>query len=664
MQPRNALILLGIAIALGIFIFAFERGTRTTEEWEERKRLVFPDFKERKDRTDYVEIIRGDDRLVIVKKDPGGPDEHWQITQPVDYPADGSRIMGLFAAIERAERCEFGPDRWRIDLTPASDLAEYGLDKDKAVRLRISAGKETLVDVLIGARTADEDHVYIAPVTRECAYVVDADVRENATRKVEEFRDKRLVNLKVGEITHLVLHEKGKLLAELGREKDGPWNVISPVSDRADKDKVQEITDKLGSLWVDRFEEDIALGDPDLAEKLEKYGLRPPERSATVTLEVGDKPRQHEILFGKKIKKVEGSRTNWDVYTMLAGTGTVVLVPQDVLSKLDVELDDLRDHRAARFEVSDVKTLKIERPDLALAFRKEEDGWKMVEPSARKAESSAVRDLLDDLADLRVHKFLPADTALVSPIKVTIGFEEPEKPKEEEEKETEEEEEEKKPQEPEIVFFEPGDGKQIKARRGEKGAVFEVPSEILKRLAAKEVRFRDRKILDFSAGDVRRLALVKEGRKVEARREDNEWKYEGEGEFDTSNADNIRWDLSDLKAEELADSVEDDSKLAEYGLAEPYISVEVEVAPDEEKEGEEPAVHVLLIGKEAELEEEEGISRYAVLKGRRLVFVLEKGDLERFEKGLLEEEEEEEKKEPEEGEEEEKKQEPGDEAAE
>ena len=98
MQLRNALILLGVAAGLVLFIALFERTAPSTDELREREKLAFPGFKADKDRADVIEIAKGSEKVVLVKRDPGGPEERWQITQPMDY---GSESRGDRRAIEQ-----------------------------------------------------------------------------------------------------------------------------------------------------------------------------------------------------------------------------------------------------------------------------------------------------------------------------------------------------------------------------------------------------------------------------------------------------------------------------------------------------------------------------------------------------------------------------------
>lgn len=617
MQLRNALVLVGVAVALVLFIALFERRTRTSDEIREMEKRAFPEFRDDKGRADAIEITRGAEKLVLVKRDKGTPDERWQITYPIDYPADTSRVEGLFGALERAEKAELAPRQRFKAIGPADDLSEYGLTQDAATRVRISAGEKTLLDVLVGGPTPTKGKVYVATAARDKLFVVGEDVRDSATRRVDEYRDKRLLNLTKGTVTQVVILEDEKPVAELVREKTGEWRLVHPVADRADKQKANDIVDRMGSLWADAFKEDFPADDPEMPKKLAAYGLRPAKRSVKLTREVSDKPVQHEVLFGNRVKKTEGTTESWDVYAMVVGTRTVVLLPEGSLDKISVQPDELRDPKVAGFESSEPTSIAIIRDGKELRLAKEGEDWKVTAPQseANKADNSRVKDFIDALVDLRISKFLPFDTQLASPIKLEIGF-----AKKEGEKQ----------REPELLFFEPSQAETTKGRRGEKGAVFELSSEILKKLNVSAFHFWDRNVLDFSADKLSKLTIAVADKTETATRKGNTWTLVGSGEVNSENADALKWALSDMNAEEIVGRA-DAEALAGYGLEPPAIRVEVEV--EGEKPTDKPKSFTLLVGR-AEDEQATAKRYYAKLEGQDIVFLVSESIVEKFKKGL------------------------------
>jgi hypothetical protein len=631
MRLRNALILLGVAAALVLFIFLFEQHSPSTEDRLARERLAFPGFGERKGSADAIEIERGSERIVIVRRDAGRPGERWQITKPLDYRAATSSVVSFFGAFERAEKAKIERDRREIPLEPASDLSQYGLDQDSAVRVRVSAGDDKLLDCLVGQKTATGDRVYVTTAERRAVYALDVAVREEALKRVDDFRDKRLVDLTRGEATYLALHEGGETVAELSRERKGPWRVVSPVADRANQERVDGVVEGMGSLWAEKFAADFAPGDPEMPRRLRDYELRPPRRRVVLTLEVEDEPRRIEVLFGKRIAKTVSGERAWDVAATVAGSRAVVYLPEEAVDLLKVEADDLRDPNVARFEVPDVRTVRIDRPWGRLELARREEGWELASPEARRAEPDAVLDLLEALKDLRVTEFLPGDLPLRDPVvrvELAFGAEEPAADG------GGAGGEEVKPQSPEIVFFEAGEREpaSVRARRGPGGAVFLVSSGILDDIGSPPHRFWRKKVLEFDDRKLEALTLRADGRTEAAVREAGDWKALGEAEVDRVAADNVKWDLADLEAEEFVGkaSAED---LSRFGLALPAIRAEAVVGPGVEGGGE--GVHVLLVGKQAPAAEGEATRHYAMLEETGEVFLVGGSVVENLRKGLF-----------------------------
>ncbi|MHC4198555.1 MAG: DUF4340 domain-containing protein, partial [Planctomycetota bacterium] len=630
-----------------LFIVLFERRSDPTDKADELAKRAFPEFSGRKNEADAIEIIRGAERVVFVKRDAGASGKHWQITQPIDYRADDSRVIGLLDAFERAERKEMAEGVSEKRLTPTADVEQYRLDK--AVHVIISAGKERLLDCLVGGATASKGSVYVSRASREAVYAVADELRDEVLRHVNEFRDKRLVDLAKGLVTGFTILEEGKPTAEVARKRGGRWRVVSPLVDRADRQKVQQILDRMGKLWADRFAADFTPDYPHRAKKMAAYGLLPAKRSIKVAVELAGKTIQHEILFGKKVKKEETNQApSWDVYAMVAGSGTVVLVPKQSMDLIDVTVDGLRDRNVVDFSTDEVAAVSVKRAAGELRFERKDAGWRLgapAEEAGRAASRDGVRELLEALTGLRVRKFLPADARLETPIGVEIAFKEPEK------KEGEETGGGEAPQkrQSESVFFGtrrsraappgPGDGgagtgETIRARRGKAGAVFEVPAAIIGKLEAQPFRFYEKKVLMFDQAKLSRLSITAGGRTDSVVRKGGAWELEGEGELDPSRADDIKWALCELEVEEFVAKIKG-ADLESFGLAPAAIRVVARVEP--EARGGEASRHVLLVGRLKPKEDAKDADRryYARLAEGDVIFLLKQKLVKDLRAGLL-----------------------------
>jgi len=612
MRLRNTIILVAVALALVLFIAVFERSTPSTSEIQERERLAYPEFKGKGDVADALELIRGPNKIVLVKRDVGTADEHWQITRPIDFPADTSRIIAILNAFERAEKTSLSEGERSKPLSPTDNLEEYGLSHDTAVRVVAMAGSRTLLDAFVGGETAASGKVYAAPADRTCVFVVSEDVRTNTAVRVDELRDKRMLHLARGRITHIGLLKDEQPVVELTRGPENDWRLTSPVSDRADPGKVEDIIDRVGSLWAEAFKVDFAQDDKEMIQKLREFGLKPAVRSIKVTRTIADVPVHHEVLFGNRVKKTEGNKVSWSVYAMVGGSRSVVFLPEAALEPFIAGPDDMRERRSLVFEASEATSLTFERDGGGLKLERGDDGWAVVEPEKHDADDEAVRRLLASLASLRAEAFLPFGTELTKPATITVVTESGDE------------------SESHVLNVELRPGDRVRARRGDAGAVMEIPGSALSTLTGSPLALWDRRVISFAADRLSRLSITSDGKRESATRAENAWALEGEGEVDVRNADTVKWELSDLTASAYVGRATE-AALATYGLDASATRIEIELAAAgaEEKESLE-----LVIGRVEDASAEDK-RHYAKLGGDDMVFLLAATSVEKLRRPLL-----------------------------
>jgi hypothetical protein len=640
MKLRNTLILLAVAAGLVLFIAVFEQGKKSRGEIIELEKFAFPKLNERTKDATAIEIVRGPEKLVLVKRDIGTVDEHWQITQPIDYRADRSRVEGFLGAFERAEKTVVDAEGSRqITLSPGDPVAEYKLDKETAVQVMIYADKEKLLDAIVGGLTATKDNVYVAQASREAVYVVGDLISDEARRYVDEFRDKHLLALKSkGMVAGITLLEDDKPKAVLAREKGKPWHLTAPLADRASQGRASAIIDRMDSLYADVFVVDFAADDPRMAQRMADYGLIPAKKSVKFVLERSGQVSTHEVLFGNLIKKHEtGSEATWDVYAMIAGSRTVTLVPAGNLDPLAVSVDDLRDRNVLDFRASAAVAVKLDRPTGELRFEKKAQTWEILGADKLAADQTRVREFIEALVDLKVEKFLPPDTELKTPIRVEVACEAKDSNAPSFGGASGEKDTEPRKRVTHLLLIEVGGGDNVRARRGDRGTVFEVKRSILEKLTASALHFRTRRVLEFDEKKIATLAVTVGGKTDAVTREEGKWKLDGDGELDPIRTDTIKWDMSKLDAEEFVGNATD-AELRKYGLAPPEVRVEVTLKPDRDpdEEGKAGRTYVLLIGKVVDPKATEDAKRYyARLSDNKLVFLLSANALKDVRMGLV-----------------------------
>src|SRR5687767_8079633 len=105
MERRTTIILGAIAAALLIGIVAFDRGTLSTGQLEERAGRVLRSFD--RDHVTRVELVRGDERPIVFEREPPENEddvelglERWRIAAPVRVAADQDAVDGLMSALD------------------------------------------------------------------------------------------------------------------------------------------------------------------------------------------------------------------------------------------------------------------------------------------------------------------------------------------------------------------------------------------------------------------------------------------------------------------------------------------------------------------------------------------------------------------------------------
>jgi len=607
---RNALILAGIAAAL-ILVVALLEGIPGTRQAGVLVARAFPELDGRTGRADAIEIIRYDAKIVLVKDVAKSGLARWRVSQPLKSRADLAAVLTFLAVFETAEKLQVDEKGGRdIPLRPGQDLAQYGLDQDSLTQVRISAGDETLLDAIVGGKAGETDTAYAARSAREALYIVDSKVRDEANRRVDEFRDKLLVDLSGSVVTRIGVLKDEKLATELTRSAGGPWRLTAPVADRANPAEASALADRVGKLHAEAFREDIEPGDPETGKKLAEHGLSPPRWRLEIAAEAGGTVQQHEVLFGEKVKKIVGGRASWSVTAMVSGTGTVVYVPFTVVEAFDVAADDLRDPAIVRFEIPLVETVELARPSGALRLERKDDAWTVASPDlsapqARQADAGRVRALLAGLSDLQVEKFLPRGAVTADAATVTVTL--------------------RSSAQPETVsarFQFAGTGASS-VGTDDRDASVEVPEALRRQLAAPPFYYWDRRVLSFAVRDMRKLSVTVDGRTDSARYDGDmgEWTAEGGWEIDYRAAAETVMALSSLAAEEYVGRA-DSAGPAGYGLDRPACRIEVVVRP--RARGAADSTSVVLVGapENGAASGEAQPRRYAMIEGRDEVFLL------------------------------------------
>ncbi|MBI3467196.1 MAG: DUF4340 domain-containing protein [Planctomycetes bacterium] len=671
MNPKTTLIMgLGLLVMLGIIA-----GLKLAQAPTEVQKLivegrVFPALNDvDADRFTEASLDRGDEHLHFVHSEDG---DRWQMTKPVDVLADSSRVRDIVTALKNlSKRTTGGGKDERAGVFETKDsaaLAQYGLDSQaKTITLTYKpkgSERETrTVTLQVGGATADKEGLYVKLPEKPFVFVVNKSSLDSLDKKVNEFRQQKLVTISRWDSDRVRLEwPDRKLTAE---KKDAKWRLIEPIEDKAETNKVEELVGKLGDLKADG-DADFVEDDPkDLAKLGLKLDAEDPADKPQLVAEIrkpgktstfaDDKKKKAEkekppvverILIGKPVEGKEDK-----VYAKLADQKYVIAVSVGVLNDLNKQPNDLRVRDLVEITQFNVDYVAIERSAGKIALGKKDNDWELYQPKTIKADSNAITDLVRKIDDLQIKEFIDQGDAKEyeleqPPVTVAIyerGLKKAEdteakdkKKKDAKDKDEKKEENAEGPPEPEgepiKVFFGKRDEEQklIYVKRGDGPGIFAVADDGLWELLNRDyLAYRTKQLLTFSRGDVAKLSIHREDKTTSVER-----KQEGEAKkevwrmtepvdapADSKSVSDILFDLSPLTAKKfVAEGVTD---FEPYGLHEPKIRATVTLKAEGDKK---PDQHVLLIGGEVEGDG----GHYAKLGDADLVFAVDQrtvGDL-------------------------------------
>ena len=286
MRLRNTLLLLGVFIILGAYIYLFELNRDIGEKGE---KLL--DFAE-EDVEAIVLIYR--DQMIGLNRKPSGK---WMLTQPLQAPADEPVIHGILTALNISEVKRIIEER-----PSKKDLAAFGLD-NPWVKLLITLKKEkTLPAILVGEKTPVGYSAYVKRANEAAVLLTSSSLRATMEKELFDFRDKGILRVDPERVTKIELQTE-KVSLVLVRSDGGDWRLAAPQNKEVKQAAVSAYLKTLTRLRATGFAD-------NKPESLKKYGLKSPllkislegKASETLgTLLIGENARGE--LYAKKVGK-------------------------------------------------------------------------------------------------------------------------------------------------------------------------------------------------------------------------------------------------------------------------------------------------------------------------------------------------------------------------
>jgi hypothetical protein len=328
-----------------------------------------------------VQLGLGDQSEIRVER----TNHTWQMTKPVYYPAQAASIDTLLYVLEF--------------LAPAGVIpgGEVRLRKNKDQEFGFASPQATLTiqgrndhrQMLIGARTAPGDQVYVQVVGVEDVYLVDAELLKAFPRKPDDWRDTALVDLGQLLFDRIVVSNAVATLELQRGPSNHLWRLTRPMPARADNERLGLSLQKLNAARVTQFLPNNPPAD------LEACGLNAPELELTFAR---DTNVVATLQFGRS-----PTNDSTQVFARRAGLQAVVTVPTDFLEPWRQPLNVFRDPRVVSF-AQPVDRIEFLGGDPFTLQRGASNSWRVVGADF-PVDAGLVDDLIALLGSLKIEQF-------------------------------------------------------------------------------------------------------------------------------------------------------------------------------------------------------------------------------------------------------------------
>ena len=596
MSNRTVIALVAIAAALFAFIYFYDRDQMTTGELEGRKDRVFVEFKI--DLVDSVELQGGSGQKITLvraaKAEGGVADDEWRIEAPRALAADGAAVREVLSALD------FLVKKRVVRGAGERDKPQYGLKKPAVSASFTMGGVKT--SFMVGSGEGSGETVYLAVDGRpEELYAVEKELRDSLDKGLDDLRDKHLVDGSLDDAIGIEVAGAAEPLKLERADKAGPWRIERGGAEMLAAD------DQTAGLLADvsglRAEEFVADGAADSG--LAQYGLDAPVHRVSVRRDGG---KAVELLIGKPCPG-EGR-----VYATIRGSGTIACVADDIATSVARPAARFAEMRPLVFTEDEIEKIVVSRGGASIALERDADkGWLAAGHKDVAIDPDAVADVFGALRGTRAKDVVAGADAVASlgapeakielvkeagggSLKLDVFAADPK--------------------------AEAGAGQ--RARRGGENGVLVFETDLLSKLSADLLAYRERRVVNGPPEDV--VALQIEGpaaQKLEIK--DGVWRLTAPLEVaaDATAARDAARSVAEIEVEKFVAARAEPA----HGFGAPYAKVTARIAPPAKKGGADAGTEAaekpvtLEIGAIASADG----SRFArVTGGDGLVFVLKK----------------------------------------
>ena len=373
MSLRTTAVLALVAALLGAWVYFVE--VRSAEESAE---TVVPLELEADDVRALELSLEDGAARARLERDAEDPDL-WRLTAPIRYRADSGTVSGILSTLAGLEADSVVDD-------PPEDLGPFGL-MEGARTVQIFVGEEAPRVLRLGNETPVGSARYLQ-VEGDARLFTVAEWRASSFETdLFRLRDKRVTERSAEGVTGFQVVAGGALVvkarigtAPLSGDEDAPWEVVEPVVDAGDGERIGRLIEDLMLLRATAF-----IDDPGEAGE---YGLEPAELTI-------------ELARGEGIERFELGQKSGKTYVRTSQRPVVFEIPERVFTDVPRDLFAYRDKQVLSFDEDAAARVELEFPrdDETYALVQSEGSWE-VEEIDGEIDSFRVDDLLYALHEL------------------------------------------------------------------------------------------------------------------------------------------------------------------------------------------------------------------------------------------------------------------------
>jgi hypothetical protein len=307
---------------------------------------------------------------VVLGKDASGA---WTITSPKAYRADQDTINGILTTVS-----SLNADRL-ID-EKASDLSQYGLAQSTLEIDVMLKGNQTK-KVLVGDDSPAGGGSFAMLAGDPRVYKIATFNKSALDKSVNDLRDKRLLTEDFDKVSQIELNAKKREI-EFARGKD-EWQIVKPVSARADGSQVDDLVQKLRGAKFD-----IANAEDT--------------KKAAAGFAAGTQFASVKITGASGAQELQIRKNKNDYFGKSTVTDGAYKIANDLAQGLDKSLDDFRNKKLFDFGFADPNRVELHDGAKNYAFTHTGSDWFQ---DGKKLDLAGIENLIEKVRDLAAVKF-------------------------------------------------------------------------------------------------------------------------------------------------------------------------------------------------------------------------------------------------------------------